>query len=581
MSESKGPVNNQEFLGEKSAELLDNILNTSAVGIAYAKDRIILWANQAMLKLFGFTKKAQVLGKNTRMLYASEQEYQRVGQIAYQRQQADQIIELDAQFKRHDDSLFDAHVKINPLEPSAHIEGIIVSIMDITERKRTEAALRVSEKEMRALFAAMTDIVLVLDQKGQYLGIAPTNPDLLYRPADELLGKTLHQVFSREQADLFLAHIHRALEEQQPVHIEYSLIIAEKKKWFVAVLSPMSQETVVAVIRDITARKQAEQALQESEEKYRVLFESFPLGITITDQEGNVLEVNQESERLLRLPSADHKQRTIDGAQWQIIRPDGSPMPTKEYASVRALQDNRLIENVEMGIVQEQGAITWLNVTAAPIPLEGYGVAVAYGDITEQVRAQRALEQERDLSRTLINAAALVSSTLDPEQVLDRLLDQASRVIPNDAANIMLIEKSRKARIVRWRGYEQFGIEEFVSTALFAFDELPNLRQMFQTGRQIVIPDTATYSGWVNLPETTWLRSYAGAPIRVRDMVIGFLSLDSVTPNTFSALHADILRAFADHAAVALENARLYREVQKELAERKRLETQLVQAQKM
>jgi len=49
----------------------------------------------------------------------------------------------------------------------------------------------------------------------------------------------------------------------------------------------------------------------------------------------------------------------------------------------QSVAKNRLIENVEMGIVKEGGKITWINVTAAPIPLEDYGVAVAYGDITE------------------------------------------------------------------------------------------------------------------------------------------------------------------------------------------------------
>ena len=60
-------------------------------------------------------------------------------------------------------------------------------------------------------------------------------------------------------------------------------------------------------------------------------------------------------------------------------------MPPDEFASVRALKEKRLIKNVEMGIVKEDGTITWINVTAAPIPIEGYGVAVTYNDISEKV----------------------------------------------------------------------------------------------------------------------------------------------------------------------------------------------------
>jgi PAS domain S-box-containing protein len=101
----------------------------------------------------------------------------------------------------------------------------IGSMMDVTERRRTEKALRASEAELRGLLAAMTDVVLVLNAEGRYLSIAPTNPSLLYRPSDELVGKTLHEVMPEEQADVFLGHIRRALETRRPVDTEYSLRI--------------------------------------------------------------------------------------------------------------------------------------------------------------------------------------------------------------------------------------------------------------------------------------------------------------------------------------------------------------------
>ncbi|MBK9391994.1 MAG: hypothetical protein IPN68_18065 [Bacteroidetes bacterium] len=59
-------------------------------------------------------------------------------------------------------------------------------------------------------------------------------------------------------------------------------------------------------------------------------------------------------------------------------------MPAEEYASVRAMTENRKIENVEMGILKSGSEVTWINVTAAPIPLKDYGVIITYGDITER-----------------------------------------------------------------------------------------------------------------------------------------------------------------------------------------------------
>ena len=192
----------------------------------------------------------------------------------------------------------------------------------------------------------------------------------------------------------------------------------------------------------------------------------------------------------------------------------------------------------------------------------------------ERQRAEEALRLERNLAESLAEAAAVVSSTLDPDQVLDLILEQVSRVVPNDATNIMLVEGDQ-VRIVRWRGYERFGTEEFVSTVVFRIPEVPNLQQMLESRKPMVIPDITTYPGWVSLPETEWLRSYAAAPIVVRGEVIGFLNVDSATPGFFTQARVEALRAFADHAAAAIENARLYEAAQQELAERQRAEEEL------
>jgi len=169
----------------------------------------------------------------------------------------------------------------------------------------------------------------------------------------------------------------------------------------------------------------------------------------------------------------------------------------------------------------------------------------------------QAEREQRELAEALEEAAAALTATLDFDQVLDRILEQVSRVVLNDAANVMLVEGDQ-TRIVRWRGYERFGAEEFVSTVVFRIPEVPNLRQMLESGEPMVIPDTVTYPGWVDIPVQEWLRSYAAAPIVVRGEVIGFLNVDSATPDFFTQADAEALRAFADHAAAAIENARLY-----------------------
>jgi PAS domain S-box-containing protein len=138
---------------------------------------------------------------------------------------------------------------------------------DITERKRVKAELEASAAEMRALFSAMTDIILVLDAGGHYRKIAPTNPSLLYGPPQELLGKRLHDVFPADQADSFLESIRRALETGRPVNVEYDLTIQGNRLWFAGTVSPLPDDTVVWVARDITERKLAEEAMAQQAER--------------------------------------------------------------------------------------------------------------------------------------------------------------------------------------------------------------------------------------------------------------------------------------------------------------------------
>jgi len=144
--------------------------------------------------------------------------------------------------------------------------------------------------------------------------------------------------------------------------------------------------------------------LRESEEKYRVLFNTFPLGITVSDRDGTIVETNASAAAILGISGDEHHARCIDGAEWHIIRPDGTPMPKDEYASVRALQENCLVNNVEMGILRPDGAVTWISASAAPLHLQKFGVVVTYGDITERRKAEEALASQERKYRDLFEA---------------------------------------------------------------------------------------------------------------------------------------------------------------------------------
>ncbi len=149
----------------------------------------------------------------------------------------------------------------------------LVLANDITEALKAEEAVRNSEQKFRSLFAAMTDVILVLDEEGRFLEIAPTNAVNLYRPAEDMLGKKVADVFPPEQANFFLEHIRRTLQTKKITSAEYRLRIAQEEVWFSASVSSLSPNSVIWIAHNITERKFAEEKIHRQLEYLRALSE--------------------------------------------------------------------------------------------------------------------------------------------------------------------------------------------------------------------------------------------------------------------------------------------------------------------
>ncbi len=112
-----------------------------------------------------------------------------------------------------------------------------------------------SEAELRALFASMNDVIIVYDKNGQYVRIAPTNPSLLVRPPEEMVGKNIREILPPELHNQFIEVIHEALNSNKTIRTEYPLNIAGNNLWFDANVSKLNEDQVFWVARDITDRK--------------------------------------------------------------------------------------------------------------------------------------------------------------------------------------------------------------------------------------------------------------------------------------------------------------------------------------
>lgn len=191
-----------------------------------------------------------------------------------------------------------------------------------------------------------------------------------------------------------------------------------------------------------------------------------------------------------------------------------------------------------------------------------------------RIRLLETEKEQRILAETLHEGNQVLSVTMDPETLLDRLLELIQRIIPYDAA-VYMTYKEGVAWVVRARGYEVFGAEiaAIVAQTRFVVAETPNLQYMMDTGRPFLVSDTATDPHWQYVDPLTYIKSWIGVPVIAHDTLLGFVSLDNTTPGFYQQHHVPRLVAFVAQAALSLSNAHLWRETRRQVQELTALHT--------
>ena len=121
-----------------------------------------------------------------------------------------------------------------------------------------------SSAVLRALAGAVSDVTLVLDREGRHLDVVSPRADLLVRPAAELVGRTLHDVFPEETARTCVGWIQQVLDTGCGVEHEYEVEIAGRRTWFAAIVAPLTEESVIWIARDVSERKAMEGQLRQA-----------------------------------------------------------------------------------------------------------------------------------------------------------------------------------------------------------------------------------------------------------------------------------------------------------------------------
>ncbi|WP_072620630.1 PAS domain-containing protein [Spirulina major] len=274
---------------------------------------------------------------------------------------------------------------ISPLD----CDRVIWVARDITLWKAAEAERQTHLGELEALFAAMTDLILVLSADGTYLKIAPTNTALLYRPADVLLGQSITDIFPPDLAALFLRTIDQVLATGETLHdLEYCLNMGDRSIWFVATVSPTREHTVVWVARDITTTKLAQQALAEAEQNYRSIFENALEGIFQTSPDGIYLSANPALARIYGYPSPMELISSLTDIGHQLYV---DPQQREEFQDV--MQKQGVVIGFESQVYRKDGTVIWISENARAVRDER-GNILRYEGMVMDITNQKAVEAE-------------------------------------------------------------------------------------------------------------------------------------------------------------------------------------------
>ena len=282
---------------------------------------------------------------------------------------------------------------------------------DIVRRKRAEEALRESETRFQKMLGVVPDMISIqnpemdiLYSNWQGLAAVPDNRRILHTKCHKT-----YRNFDNICPDCLATSV---LENRTPVHEETRL---PDGKWYdIRVIPILDKDNNVEMfmewVRDITESKQAEEALRESEEKHRRLFETMAQGVVYHAADGTIISANPAAERILGLSFDQMQDRLSMDPRWGIVNEDGTEVPVMDYPYMIPLRTGETFGPAIRGVSHpDKNAHVWLSITAIPLFQPGetkpFQVYTTFEDITERKQAEKDLIESEARFKALHNAS--------------------------------------------------------------------------------------------------------------------------------------------------------------------------------
>jgi PAS domain S-box-containing protein len=276
---------------------------------------------------------------------------------------------------------------------------------ELAERKRAEEATRTSEMRMRKLIETSPDAIWVTDTDGRIIMATPQTAALHgNQDAQELIGEDFLDLIAPEDRERALNNNQAILETGMIRNAEYSFIRKDGRRLLaelsISVIRDVQgkPESFIAVSRDISERKQAETALRESEERYRLLVELSPDAICVY-QDDKIIFANPAAVKLL---GASAPEELIGKVVIDFVHPEYRSMVLERTR--HQIVERKIVPLAEEKFIRLDGSVIEVDVIAAPIRSQNaISVMVIFRDITERKRAERALQESQQMLRTVLD----------------------------------------------------------------------------------------------------------------------------------------------------------------------------------
>jgi PAS domain S-box-containing protein len=279
-------------------------------------------------------------------------------------------------------------------------EGIL---RDITERMRAEEKVRESENKLQGMISGSPDLVWLKDKNGVYLESNFRFEQFSGFPKANLVGKTDYDLFDKELADFFRENDRIAIAACKPTKNEEEFTFASDGhiELVETIKTPLYDNKgqvigIMGIGRDITERKQSEQALRESEERFKTIFGETPMGIALIDSNtGHIYEVNNMFAQIVG--------RTVEqmsSIDWMDIT---HPEDIQEDLDNMALMNSEKISGFQMKkrYLKPDGTIVWANMTVTPISITK-GIHSKHLCMIEDITGSKQVEEKlRKLSQAV------------------------------------------------------------------------------------------------------------------------------------------------------------------------------------